>query len=92
MTNIAVCAATMVLLVLATSHVSMAVTCNVIQLAPCAAAFSSTSPPSKACCAKLKEQKPCLCKYIKNPSLRNYVNSPKAKKVAKVCMVAIPKC
>ncbi|KAK9065268.1 hypothetical protein SSX86_016651 [Deinandra increscens subsp. villosa] len=92
MTNTAVCAATLVLLVLATSHVSMAVTCNPTQLAPCASAFSSSSPPSKLCCSKLKQQKPCLCKYIKNPSLRSYVTSPNAKKVARTCRVAVPKC
>ncbi|KAK1412363.1 hypothetical protein QVD17_33552 [Tagetes erecta] len=92
MAKFAVCVATLVLLVLAELHVSMAVTCAPTQLAPCASAFSAASPPSKLCCTKLKQQKPCLCKYIKNPSLRNYVNSPNAKKIARICRVAIPKC
>ncbi|KAI3818851.1 hypothetical protein L1987_12672 [Smallanthus sonchifolius] len=92
MKHIAVYAVTLVLLVLAESHVSMAVTCSPVQLAPCASAISTSSPPSKACCRKLTQQKPCLCQYIKNPSLRNYVTSPNAKKVARICRVAIPKC
>ncbi|KAI7749610.1 hypothetical protein M8C21_030123 [Ambrosia artemisiifolia] len=92
MKHIALYAATLVLLVLAYSHVSMAVTCAPAQLAPCASAISSSSPPSKLCCTKLTQQKPCLCKYIKNPSLRSYVTSPNAKKVARICRVAVPKC
>ncbi|MFS8023649.1 putative bifunctional inhibitor/plant lipid transfer protein/seed storage helical [Helianthus anomalus] len=92
MKHIAFYAAILVLLVLAQSHVSMAVTCAPTQLAPCASAISSSSPPSTLCCTKLQQQKPCLCKYIKNPSLRNYVTSPNAKKVARICRVAVPKC
>ncbi|KAI3735870.1 hypothetical protein L6452_15392 [Arctium lappa] len=80
------------LLLLAESHVTMAVTCAPTQLAPCAKAISSSSPPSKLCCTRIKQQRPCLCKYIKNPSLRGYVTSPNAKKVAKICRVPIPRC
>ncbi|TYK00942.1 non-specific lipid-transfer protein 2 [Cucumis melo var. makuwa] len=29
---------------------------------------------------KIKEQKPCLCGYLSNPFLKNFVNSPKCKK------------
>ncbi|KAK4284171.1 hypothetical protein QN277_001039 [Acacia crassicarpa] len=69
-----------------------AVTCSPIALSPCMAAILSSSPPSNECCDKLKEQKPCLCGYIKNPSLRQYVNSPAAKKVASSCGVPFPTC
>ena len=72
--------------------VAEAVTCTPTELSPCAAAISSSSPPSGACCTKLKEQKPCLCGYIKNPSLRQYVNSPGAIKVLSSCGVTKPKC
>ncbi|KAI3780845.1 hypothetical protein L2E82_10838 [Cichorium intybus] len=89
---IAVCVVALLLAVLAQSQVGMAVTCAPTQLAPCATAISSASPPSKLCCTKIKQQRPCLCKYIKNPSLRNYVTSPNAKKVARICRVPIPKC
>ncbi|XAR63932.1 hypothetical protein NMG60_11024095 [Bertholletia excelsa] len=82
-----------VLLVLAhEAEVSMAVTCNPSELAPCASAITTSSPPSKACCTKLQQQKPCLCQYLKNPSLKPYVNSPNAKKVASACGVSLPKC
>nr|XP_009804140.1 PREDICTED: non-specific lipid-transfer protein 2-like [Nicotiana sylvestris] len=79
-------------LLLAESHISVAVTCSAIQLSPCLGAITSKSPPSILCCSKIREQKPCLCQYLKNPNLRNYVNSPGAKKVARTCGVPYPKC
>nr|AAB06586.1 putative nonspecific lipid transfer; auxin induced gene [Zinnia elegans]BAA06462.1 TED4 [Zinnia elegans] len=85
-------AAAILMMILAGSQTTMAVTCQVTQLAPCASAISSSSPPSSQCCAKIKEQKPCLCQYMKNPSLKAYVSSPNAKKVANACGVPIPKC
>ncbi|KAG5614383.1 hypothetical protein H5410_014207 [Solanum commersonii] len=72
--------------------VAEAVTCKIAELTPCADAIISSKPPSASCCAKLKEQKPCLCGYIKDPKLKPYVNSPNAKKVAKTCGVPFPKC
>ncbi|TMW83123.1 hypothetical protein EJD97_002861 [Solanum chilense] len=72
--------------------VAESVTCNVSELSPCADAIIKGTPASTACCAKLKEQKPCLCGYIKDPKLKPYINSPNAKKVAKTCGVLIPKC
>ncbi|XP_019092021.1 PREDICTED: non-specific lipid-transfer protein 2-like [Camelina sativa] len=69
-----------------------AVTCSPMQLSPCAAAITSSSPPSALCCAKLKEQKPCLCSYMRNPSLRRFVSTPNARKVSKSCRLAIPRC
>ncbi|KAG5614394.1 hypothetical protein H5410_014218 [Solanum commersonii] len=72
--------------------VTEAVTCSVIELFPCAGAIMSSQPPSSACCIKLREQKPCLCGYLKNPSLKQYVNSPNAQRVAKTCGVSTPSC
>ncbi|CAA7051366.1 unnamed protein product [Microthlaspi erraticum] len=69
-----------------------AVTCSPMQLSPCAAAITSSSPPSALCCAKLKEQKPCLCGYMRNPSLRRFVSSSNARKVSNRCKLPIPKC
>ncbi|KAL0899937.1 hypothetical protein Bca101_083898 [Brassica carinata] len=68
-----------------------AVTCSPMQLSPCAAAITSSSPPSALCCAKLKEQKPCLCGYMRNPSLRRFVSSPNARKVSNRCKLPIPR-
>ncbi|KAL8245816.1 hypothetical protein R6Q59_007032 [Mikania micrantha] len=79
-------------MILAGTKVTMAVTCSVTELSPCIPSFTSPTPPSKECCTKLKEQKPCLCGYIKNPSLKQYVTSPYAKKVSSACGVPIPKC
>ncbi|WJX77191.1 hypothetical protein P8452_60521 [Trifolium repens] len=69
-----------------------AVTCSPLQLSPCLGAFTSNSQPSADCCNKLREQKPCLCQYVRNPNLRQYVNSPNARKVASSCGVTIPNC
>ncbi|XP_038702401.1 non-specific lipid-transfer protein 2-like [Tripterygium wilfordii] len=82
-----------VVVMLATQiHMSQAVTCNVSELSPCAPAISSGAAPSSACCSKLKEQSPCLCGYLKNPNLKQFVNSPNARKVANSCGVPFPKC
>ncbi|KVI04649.1 non-specific lipid-transfer protein 2-like [Cynara cardunculus var. scolymus] len=90
--HIALCAAALLVMLLAGSQVTRAVTCMATELAPCAPAISSSSPPSELCCSKIKEQQPCLCGYLKNPSLRGYVTSPNAKKVATTCGVPVPKC
>ncbi|KAL9231311.1 hypothetical protein vseg_006553 [Gypsophila vaccaria] len=69
--------------------VTEAVTCNPIQLAPCAPAIFSGQQPTNACCTELVAQKPCLCQYKKNPALAQYVNSPNAKRVASTCGVNV---
>ncbi|CAN6577889.1 hypothetical protein ACFX13_040121 [Malus domestica] len=89
---IAIALCTVVVLLLATAPVSTAVTCNAIQLSPCAGAITSSTPPSKLCCSKIKEQKPCLCQYLKNPNLKKLVNTPNARNVARTCGTPFPKC
>jgi len=81
-----------VVMLLAEAKVSQAVTCNPAQLSPCLPAISSSSPPSTTCCSKLKEQKPCLCGYLKDPALKQFVSSPGARKVASACGVPYPSC
>ncbi|KDP32977.1 hypothetical protein JCGZ_13008 [Jatropha curcas] len=73
-------------------RLSNAVTCSPLALSPCLPAINSSSPPSNDCCVKLREQKPCLCGYLKNPSLKQYVSSPGARRVANSCGVPIPTC
>ncbi|KAI9110613.1 hypothetical protein K1719_018479 [Acacia pycnantha] len=85
----------MVVLILAVvelPHMAEAAMCSPLSLTPCAAAISSPSPPSSLCCERLMDQKPCLCQYLKDPSLRQYVNSPGAKKIASSCKVPLPSC
>ncbi|KDP32978.1 hypothetical protein JCGZ_13009 [Jatropha curcas] len=71
---------------------SNAVNCSPAQLSPCLPAIKSSSPPSNDCCVKLREQRPCFCGYVKNPSLRQYVSSPRAREVVKSCGVPFPTC
>ncbi|XP_010926507.1 non-specific lipid-transfer protein 2 [Elaeis guineensis] len=71
---------------------AMAVTCNPSELSPCAGAILGSSPPTSACCAKLKAQQPCFCQYAKNPSLKGYINSPNSRKVLAACGVSTPSC
>ncbi|CAN7029523.1 hypothetical protein IGI04_029658 [Brassica rapa subsp. trilocularis] len=85
-------AAALLLVTVANIPVAEGVTCSPTELTSCSSAFMSASPPSATCCAKLREQKPCLCGYLRNPALSQYVNSPNAKKVASSCNVATPKC
>ncbi|KAG4907530.1 hypothetical protein JHK82_056188 [Glycine max] len=69
-----------------------AVTCNALQLSACASAITSSTPPSALCCSKLKEQRPCLCQYLKDPNLKKLVNSPNARMVANACGSPFPTC
>nr|GMD27693.1 non-specific lipid-transfer protein 2-like [Ipomoea batatas] len=83
----------MVVLVLGLMEATEAVGCNPLQLTPCANAISSsTTPPTAECCSRLKEQKNCLCGYLKDPKLRRFVASPNAKKVAIACGSPFPNC
>ncbi|AEE32344.1 putative bifunctional inhibitor/plant lipid transfer protein/seed storage helical [Arabidopsis thaliana] len=79
-------------ILLLTVPVAEGVTCSPMQLASCAAAMTSSSPPSEACCTKLREQQPCLCGYMRNPTLRQYVSSPNARKVSNSCKIPSPSC
>ncbi|XP_061357752.1 non-specific lipid-transfer protein 2-like [Gastrolobium bilobum] len=80
------------LLLVAQTELSMAVTCNALQLSACASAITSSNPPTSVCCTKLKEQRPCLCQYLKDPNLKKLVNSPNARKVADTCGSPFPTC
>ncbi|CAO2816566.1 non-specific lipid-transfer protein 2-like [Amaranthus tricolor] len=83
----------LLVLVLANNvEVAKAVSCSPAQLSPCASAITSSRPPTQVCCTKIKEQKPCLCQYMKNPYLKKFVNTPNAWKVATTCGTPFPKC
>ncbi|KAK4490550.1 hypothetical protein RD792_001232 [Penstemon davidsonii] len=82
----------MVVVLVAEVKDAAAVTCNPMELGPCLGAYQGGGNPSTQCCDKLKEQKPCLCGYMKNPSFRPYVGSPNAKMIAARCAVNMPDC
>ncbi|XP_057735381.1 non-specific lipid-transfer protein 2-like [Arachis stenosperma] len=88
--HIALC--TMMVLLLAEVQVSMAVTCSPVQLSPCVSAITTSNPPSSLCCSKIREQKPCLCQYVRNPNLKKFVDSPNARRVASTCGTPFPRC
>ncbi|KAK4749172.1 hypothetical protein SAY87_026621 [Trapa incisa] len=69
-----------------------AVTCSPLELSPCISAITSPSTPSPQCCSKVREQRPCLCGYLKTPSIRPYVDSPTARQIAISCAVPFPQC
>ncbi|XP_057446992.1 non-specific lipid-transfer protein 2-like [Lotus japonicus] len=84
---------TLFVLLMAEVEMSMAtVTCSPVQLSSCVSAITSSTPPTNLCCSKIKEQKPCLCQYLKNPYLRKFVSSPNARKVANTCGTPFPRC
>ncbi|KAI4319212.1 hypothetical protein MLD38_032839 [Melastoma candidum] len=91
---VVICSSLFLLLLLLTTQapVSEAVTCAPTELSSCASAIVSSTPPSKLCCTKIREQKPCLCQYLKNPTLKRFVSSPNAKKVASTCGTPFPSC
>nr|GFA17669.1 non-specific lipid-transfer protein 2-like [Tanacetum cinerariifolium] len=69
-----------------------AVTCNYLELVPCSGAITSSQAPSGACCGKIREQRPCLCGYLRNPSLRSLVSPAAAQRIASQCGVSVPQC
>ncbi|RVW68521.1 hypothetical protein VitviT2T_021841 [Vitis vinifera] len=77
---------------LSEAHLTKAVTCSPLELSSCFAAITSSAPPSSMCCSKLREQRPCLCGYIRDPNLSQYVNSANARRVASTCGVPFPNC
>ncbi|XP_065860758.1 non-specific lipid-transfer protein 2-like [Euphorbia lathyris] len=87
---LAIC--TLLVLIVAEAEVTMAVTCTPTELSSCVSAITSSSPPSKQCCTKIKEQKPCLCQYLRNQNLKKFINTPNARKVATTCGTPFPKC
>ncbi|KAL5553075.1 hypothetical protein UlMin_040476 [Ulmus minor] len=82
----------LIILLLGKTEVSMSLTCSPLELSPCAAAIMSSSPPTTLCCQKLKDQRPCLCQYVKDPNLQKLVKSANAKKVASTCGTPFPTC
>ncbi|KAK4837920.1 hypothetical protein QYF36_009550 [Acer negundo] len=91
---VAVLSTVVVIVVVLSSEVPVAkaVTCNPTELSSCAAAITSSAPPSSTCCSKVREQRPCLCGYLKDPNLKQYVNSPNARKIVSTCGVSYPQC
>ncbi|KAL6614701.1 hypothetical protein ACP70R_036971 [Stipagrostis hirtigluma subsp. patula] len=67
-------------------------TCDLLALRPCAPAVIWGAAPSASCCAKLREQRRCLCRYSKNPSLSGYINSHDGKRLAVACRFRAPRC
>ncbi|KAJ0242961.1 AAI domain-containing protein [Hirschfeldia incana] len=66
--------------------------CDPKQLQPCLAAITGGGQPSGDCCAKLKEQQPCLCGFAKNPAVAQYFSSPNSRKVLAACGIPYPSC
>ncbi|KAF7030321.1 hypothetical protein CFC21_041886 [Triticum aestivum] len=66
--------------------------CDPWALRPCAPVILWSAPPSSACCARLREQRRCLCTYARDPYLGKYINSQTSKEVAAACRVRVPMC
>ncbi|KAL8034446.1 hypothetical protein ABFX02_12G028900 [Erythranthe guttata] len=88
---VAWCAVVMVVLLVAV-ETTAAANCNPLELSPCLGAIMGSGQPSAECCQKLKEQVPCFCTYLKDPTLRQFIDSPNAKKVAAACGLQQPSC
>ncbi|KAL1226072.1 putative non-specific lipid-transfer protein AKCS9 [Cardamine amara subsp. amara] len=66
--------------------------CFIFDLITCFPAMTFGGDPCKECCAKLVEQKSCLCSYIQDPMLSIFSTSPNAAKVLAACKVPVPTC
>ncbi|XP_058091429.1 non-specific lipid-transfer protein 2-like [Magnolia sinica] len=81
-----------VFLLVGHAPITMSVTCNAANLSSCASAMLTGSQPSATCCNKLREQRPCLCQYLKDPNLQKFIKPENARKVATTCNVPYPNC
>jgi len=62
-----------------------------MELVPCAAAFTTSTPPSPECCQRLREQpRSCICQYMKDPTLEKFINTSNAKMVSDSCGSPMP--
>ncbi|KAK8914608.1 hypothetical protein KSP39_PZI024267 [Platanthera zijinensis] len=79
------------LLVLSAAPSSAAeATCNPMKLKACATALILWKPPSAECCAALRAQKLCFCKYLSDPELRPIIRSEQSRRMAEKCGVRFP--
>ncbi|KAK1301379.1 hypothetical protein QJS10_CPB12g00468 [Acorus calamus] len=70
----------------------VSVTCDPTELSSCLGPILYGTAPSSTCCQKLKEQQPCFCQYMKNPSYKGIITSANANKTATACGVSRPSC
>ncbi|AQK64778.1 nonspecific lipid-transfer protein precursor [Zea mays] len=80
------------LIVAASAGGAAAQQCSAAQLAACAPAIISGSPPTASCCSNLRAQEPCFCQYARNPAYSSYINSPNARRTLTSCGIAVPSC
>ncbi|ESQ27794.1 hypothetical protein EUTSA_v10019361mg [Eutrema salsugineum] len=80
------------LIVAQENRVAAVETCDPTQLSPCVDAIQRGSTPTRLCCTRVKKQKHCVCQYLKNPTFKSFINSPKARKIATYCGCPYPKC
>lgn len=67
--------------------------CDAAQLMPCLPAFGSPPmDPSPECCARLKEQQPCFCGYMRDRRYSRFVKSPRAREILEYCKIPYPQC
>ena len=66
--------------------------CDASQLAVCAASITTGAKPTPQCCANLRAQQSCFCKYAKDPNYGRYITSPYARKTVTSCGLPVPRC
>ena len=77
----------LLLVLLSKACPTKAKTCSPLEMNACIPAITTSMLPSSLCRHKVREQRPCLCGYLKDPNLKQYINSPNARKVASTCGV-----
>lgn len=74
------------------TQVARAVTCSPSEVTICLPAVAMAMLPTTACCRKLREQRPCLCGYLKDPNQKQFLSSVGDRRVARACGVPYPTC
>ncbi|GMN38635.1 hypothetical protein TIFTF001_007875 [Ficus carica] len=77
----------MLVVLLGRTELSEAVHCDFDKRGMCSDEMTSNVPPTALCCSKLKQQKHCLCHYIKDPVFGKTINSPNSMKMFASCQI-----
>ncbi|KAL1216839.1 putative non-specific lipid-transfer protein AKCS9 [Cardamine amara subsp. amara] len=79
------CSILVLLIVTQENRVAAVESCDPMELSPCYVTIETGSKPSDLCCTRVKQQKHCVCQYMKNPTFKSFLNKPNAKKIATDC-------
>ncbi|EEF34333.1 Nonspecific lipid-transfer protein, putative, partial [Ricinus communis] len=81
-----------VMVMLTGAETAQAVVCSSVELNVCTPALVMSSEPSKLCCQKAMEQRPCYCEFLRDPNLKQFFSNAADRRLANACGFPYPVC